>query len=448
VPHQWQAEGLYDRLADVQRVKTALLRQGLDNTYASGMPMREVEVGSVENPDILVNPKFGGLIWKKKGTMPIVPHETPYTADKSFAAMQMMDEIITKRTGVSKATMALDPEALQNQTATASQNQRDAGYSQIELIARNMAELGWAKFFAKRRNLAKKYIKGPIAIPSKNGDVPQQNPMMEGQAPAGKPSGYRTIQPEAWGDDMACTINVGLGTGSRDRDMAMLNTVLQTQIGMTDRLAGTGFSEEALDFIPKIIKTATQIAESAGMKNPDSYYPQMDDAVVAKMKEKAAQPKPDPALALEQAKGEVAKELKAVDAEVSMKEAEIKAKGDVVKNQAELAADLQTKDADRQNAIAIETLKQSHEDRRFFADLAQKREIELAKLSATEVEDSEPGPDGKPKKTGKKRIVDNSQAIMEQMAQVMQAIAASQNSSVEIIRGPDGRATGARKVMN
>jgi hypothetical protein len=360
--------------------------------------------------------------------------------------MQMMDEIITKRTGVSKATMALDPEALQNQTATASQNQRDAGYSQIELIARNMAELGWAKFFAKRRNLAKKYIKGPIAIPSKNGDA---QPMMEGQeAPAGKPSGYRTIQPEAWGDDMACTINVGLGTGSRDRDMAMLNTVLQTQIGMTDRLAATGFSAEALDFIPKIIKTATQIAESAGMKNPDSYYPQLDEDAVAKMKEKAAQPKPNPKIEEIQATGEVQKSLKEVDAQVSMKEAELKAQGDIVKNRAELEADLQTKAADRENAVSLERLKQSHEDRRFFADLAQKRELELAKLSATEVEDSEPGPDGKPKKTGKKRIVDNSQAIMEQMAQVMQAIAASQNSSVEIIRGPDGRATGARKVMN
>jgi hypothetical protein len=449
VPHQWQAEGLYDRLADIQRVTTTLLRQGLDNTYASGMPMREVEEGSVLNPDILVNPKFGGLIWKKKSTAPIVPHEVPYTADKSFSALQMMEEFVTKRTGISKATMALDPEALQNQTATANQNQRDAGYSQIELIARNMAELGWSKFFAKRRNLAKKYIKGPIAIPSKNGDAPPQQMPMDGQeAPAGKPSGYRTIQPEAWGDDMACTINVGLGTGSRDRDLAMLNTVLQTQIGMTDRLAQTGFSEQALDFIPKIIKTATQIAESAGMKNPDSYYPQMDETVVAQMKEKAAQPKPDPALALEQAKGEVAKELKAVDAEVSMKEAEIKAQGDVVKNQAELDADLQTKDADRQNAIAIETLKQSHEDRRFFADLAQKRELELAKLSATEVEDSEPGPDGKPKKTGKKRIVDNSQAMMEQMAQIMSQLAASQNASVEIIRGADGKAVGARKVMN
>jgi hypothetical protein len=359
VPHQWQADGLYDRLADVQRVKTTLLRQGLDNTYAVNWPMREVEEGSVLNPDILVNPKFNGLIWKKKQSMPIVPHVVAYTADKSFAAMQMMDEVITKRTGVSKATMALDPEALINQTATASQNQRDAGYSQIELIARNMAELGWSKFFSKRRNLAKKYIKGAVAIPSKKG------PPVEQQDGTTKPSEYRSVQPEAWGDDMACTINVGLGTGSRDRDMQMLNTVLQTQMGMADRLAGTGFSAEALDFVPKIIKTATQIAESAGMKNPDSYYPQIDEEAVAAMKEQAAQPKPDPALALEEAKGKVTMQVEQgknelamqkmqVDAQMAQQEAQLKAQGEVAKNTAELQADLQTKAAERENALIIE----------------------------------------------------------------------------------------------
>jgi hypothetical protein len=354
VPHQWQAEGLYDRLADIQRVTTTLLRQGLDNTYASGMPMREVEEGSVLNPDILVNPKFHGLIWKKKGSNPILPHVIPYTADKSFAALQMMDEYVTKRTGISKATMALDPEALQNQTATASQNQRDAGYSQIELIARNMAELGWSKFFAKRRNLAKKYIKGPVAIPSKNGDAPPQQQPMDGHepAPAGKPSPYRTIQPEAWSDDMACTINVGLGTGSRDRDMAMLNNVLQTQIGMVDRLGATGFSGEAIDFIPKIIKTATQIAESAGMKNPDSYYPQMDETVIAQMKEKAAQPKPDPALALEEAKGKVTMQVEEGKNQLAMQKMQVDAQ--VSQREAELKADLQTQAAERENALVLE----------------------------------------------------------------------------------------------
>ena len=53
--------------------------------------------------------------------------------------------------------MALDPETLQNQTATANQNQHDAAYSQIELIARNMAELGWRRVFRQMLRLIVKH---------------------------------------------------------------------------------------------------------------------------------------------------------------------------------------------------------------------------------------------------------------------------------------------------
>jgi hypothetical protein len=383
VPHQWQAEGLYDRLADVQRVKTALLRQALDNTYSVNMPMREVEEGSVINPDILVNPKFGGLIWKKKGSSAVINYAPAYTADKSFVAMQMMDEIITKRTGVSKATMALDPEALQNQTATASQNQRDAGYSQVELVARNMAELGWTEFFAKRRNLAKKYLKGAIKIPSRNGDVTEG---LEGQP--GSTSQYRTVQPEAWSDDMACTINVGLGTGSRDRDMQMLNLILNGQIGMADRLANFGMKAKAIEFFPKIRKTAVELAESSGLKNPDDYYPAITEDEIKQLKAQAEQPQPDPAVMLEQMKQQGAKELKQVDAQVSMQAAELKAQGDVVKNQAELEADMQTKEADRQNALILaqqqaqlDLQKQERELAWKTWDAEQNRQLEREKMA-------------------------------------------------------------------
>jgi hypothetical protein len=41
--------------------------------------------------------------------------------------------------------MALDPEVLQNQSATANQNAENASRSQPEMIARNMAEFGWSK---------------------------------------------------------------------------------------------------------------------------------------------------------------------------------------------------------------------------------------------------------------------------------------------------------------
>jgi hypothetical protein len=359
VPHQWQADGLYDRLADIQRVKTVLLRQGLDNTYASGMPMREVEEGSVLNPDILVNPKFNGLIWKKRGSAPIERHEVPYTADKSFTAMQMMDEETTKRTGVGRGTMALDPDILQNQTATASDNQKDAQVTQSELIARNMAEMGWTRWANKRRNLTKKYVKGSVAIPSKKGD-PQ--PQEDGSV---KPSAYRTIQPEAWGDDMACMINVGLGTGSRDRDLKMLGNVLQSQLMLADRFMAAGATADAIDMLPKIIATMTKMAESAGLRNPEDYYPEYTDEKVAQLKELAAQPKPDPALALEEAKGKVTMQVEEgknqlamqkmqVDAQVSQREAELKAQGEVAKNTAELEADLQTQAAERENALVLE----------------------------------------------------------------------------------------------
>lgn len=393
VPHRWEAESLFDRTADIQRVKTTLLRQLLDNTYAVGMPMREVEEGSVLNPDILINPKFGGLIWKKKGTTPIMPHVTPFIGDKLMMGLEYMDQMVTKRTGISRTTMALDPEALQNQTATAAQQNHDAAVSQTELIARNMAELGWTKFFAKRRNLAKKYIKQPVKIPSKNGDPGED----------GKPSGYRTVQPEAWSDDMACTINVGLGTGSRDRDMAMLNTILQGQVGMADRLAAGGMQAKAIEFIPRIRKTAVRLAESSGLKNPEEYYPEITEEEVAKLQEQAAQPKPDPALALEEAKGQVAKELKGVDAQVAVQQARIKAEGEVIKNRAELEADLATKEADRQNALALQ------QQQAFDADQAERdRLLEVWKIeqanamerermaNAATIAASKPKPAGKP----------------------------------------------------
>lgn len=385
VPHSWIAESLFDRTADIQRVKTTLLRQLLDNTYAVGLPMQEVEEGSVLNPDALVNKRFGGLIWKKKASAPILPHLTPFIGDKLMLGLNYMDEMVAKRTGISKTTMALDPEALQNQTATSSQLQHDAGYSQIELIARNMAELGWVKFFAKRRNLAKKYIKEPVQIPSRNGES------MDGSTSGAK---YRTIQPEQWSDEMACTINVGLGTGSRDRDMSMLNLILNGQIGMADRLGAAGFTAKAIEFIPKIRKTAVEMAESSGLRNPGDYYPPITDEEIAKMVEQASQPPPpDPAIQLEQMKGETQKQLKMVDAQVAQQQAELKAQGEVVKNEAELRADLQTKEADRQNAIAIETIKQQGEAERQQRELAfraweiqQQADLERERMAASSMQ--------------------------------------------------------------
>jgi hypothetical protein len=104
---------------------------------------------------------------------------------------------------------------------------------------------------------------------------------------------------------MDATINIGLGTGSRDRDMAMLNQILNVQMAMTDRLAQGGFSAQALEMVPKINMTATKLAESAGIKNPDQFYLDIKPEMLEQMKQEAAS-RPDPEMQKEQMKAQSA----------------------------------------------------------------------------------------------------------------------------------------------
>lgn len=387
IPHRWDAESVADRTKDIQRVKTVLLRAMLDSTYAAVLPQREVDLGSVLNPDILTNPRFGGIIWKKPGSPDIRPHEIPYTGDKSLVALQAMDEIITKRTGVSKTMMALDPEALSNQTATANQNMRDAAYSQIELVARDMAEYGWAKFFRKRLKVAIKYHE--IA------EIPVKDAAPDQQA-------FQEVKPGQWDENMAVSINVGLGTGSRDRDMAMLNVMMQGQVGMAQQLNETGLPtarKKAIEFIPKIRDTATLLADAAGVKNPESFYPVFGPQDIQAMEQEASQPPPpDPALALEQAKQQGAMQLKQVDAQVETQAQQARLQVDqanlqtesmaqVRREQAQLEADMQTKAADREKEISLANIsaqttaaKLQSDDAYRYAALAQARELKLLEL--------------------------------------------------------------------
>lgn len=365
VAHRWDARSIADKTIDIQRINTVLERQFLDNHYAVGLPMQEAEEGSVINPEMLVAPKFGGIVWKKKGSLPIVPQVIPYIGDKLLMGLEYMSQKLEKRTGVSRASMALDPETLQNQSATANQNQKDASYSQIELIARNMAELGWRRVFRQILRLVVKHQDRPRTIRLRDKWV--------------------EMDPRYWNANMDVTINVGLGTGSRDRDMAMLTNTLQIQMGWIDRYTAAGLFEQALDMVGRAMKTAQKLAESAGLHNPDEYFPTIGEEDLAKMgeaiKQKMSQPPIE--LQLEQAKGQTQKEVAANDAQVQaqLKAQELqmtaaadqrKSQADVTKEAAQLEADLQTQAAQRDNDIILEQIRQQGERAKIAAAAIEK----------------------------------------------------------------------------
>jgi hypothetical protein len=299
--------------------------------------------------------------------------------------------------------MALDPETLQNQSATANQNQKDASYSQIELIARNMAELGWRRVFRQILRLVVKHQDRPRTIRLRDKWV--------------------EMDPRYWNANMDVTINVGLGTGSRDRDMAMLTNTLQIQMAWVDRYTAAGLLEQALDMVQRAMKTAQKLAESAGLKNPDEYFPTIGPDDLAKMGEaiKAKMSQPPIELQLEQAKGQTAiqieqgktqaqAQLKAAEMQINTQADERKSQADVTKEAAQLEADMQTKAADRENALVIEEKRQQFEmiklaedSRQKEADRELKRELEIMKIQAQAAAQTEKiKADGEQKRVGAK----------------------------------------------
>jgi hypothetical protein len=349
IPHRWDARSVADETIDIQDIKTVLSRQFLNNLYWVNNPQRFAQ-GKIKNPEMLESPIFGSTVFGDVGST-VTDLPVPFIGDKALLGLTHFDEVRQARTGVGRQSMALDPEALQNQTAEASRNNRDAGYSQKDILARNMAEWGWSKVFRKLMRLMIKHQKQPRKLMLNDKKAIQ-------------------IDPRFWNADMKVTINTGLGTGSRDRDLAMLGNVLQSQLMLADRFMAAGSFDDAIDMLPLIISTMEKMAEAAGIRNPEDYYPEYTEEKVAKLKEmaKAKSEAPDPALALEQAKGEVSMQLEQAKGQTTLQveagknqlaaqQAEVAAQGDIVKNQAELEADLQTAAADREKEITLEAMR-------------------------------------------------------------------------------------------
>lgn len=340
VPHRWDARSVADDVSDIQRVKTVLTRQFLDNLYWVNNPLITAEENTVANPEMLMAPKFGGTVWHRKGSPPPTPVMLPFIGDKALLGLQHFDNVREMRTGVSRSTMALDPEALQNQTATANQNQKDSAYSQIELIARNQAELGWRRVFKQILKLIVKHQDRPRTIRLRDEWV--------------------EMDPRSWNAGMDVTINIGLGTGSRDRDMAMLNQILNVQIAMTDRLAQGGFAAQAVDMIPKIVTTAIKLSESAGVKNPEQFWPEIKPEQIEQMKAQALQPPVDPKIELEKQKLQLDAQVKQADMQMRGQELQAKAAMDAQADErkaqiesVQAQADIATQDRKMQAEMAM-----------------------------------------------------------------------------------------------
>jgi hypothetical protein len=129
---------------------------------------------------------------------------------------------------------------------------------------------------------------------------------------------WTEMNPEHWHPDMDVTINTGLGSGSRERDMAMLGNILNEQKLI---ISQSGPMNPIAD-IRKYRDTLAKLVELAGFRSPDRYFAEISDDDWAKMQADAQQQKPDPAMAEAQARIEAEKAKQAADFELAQAKAQ------------------------------------------------------------------------------------------------------------------------------
>ncbi len=356
-PHTFFGESLADKATDIQVLKSALIRAGLDGLSASIFPRLVVTDGA--NSDDVLNNEVGAVIRVKQAT-DVTAISVP---DKSGDALNWLgyaDEVRENRTGMSKVSMGLDAEALQNTTATAAEGQFARSQERIELIARIMAS-GFRRLFVGLSHLV-------AANQRKERMVKLRNQWVQ-------------IDPRAWRSDMDVQPNVGLGGGTNQQKAQLLSLVLTKQEGIFQ----TYGLQNPFVSVKHYLDTMGRFIELAGFKNPQSFFMAPEQAE-AMMKAQAAQPPPPDPKVIEvqgrlqlaeakqshdmehdvakfehdQAKSVAEHDLKReqIDAELTLKRETTAAELDLKREQ--LAAELQLKREQMTAELALKTAQAEH----------------------------------------------------------------------------------------
>ena len=257
IPHKFFGNSLADRTTDIQLIKTTITRQMLDNLYLTNNA-RVVAVEGQVNLDDLLTSTAGGVI-RAKSPNAVQQLVVQNVAAQAFPMLQYLDGVQSKRTGVSDASQGLDPSILQNVTAAAVASMQQAGAGKIELMARIFAETGVKSLFKGILHLLCKYQDKPRLV------------RMRGE--------FVEFDPRTWANQYDVAINVGLGAGNRQEQMAMLSMIVAKQ----EQLIGQYGPANPYVSPAQYRNTLGRMVETAGFKDSAEFYkaitPEQDQAM-------------------------------------------------------------------------------------------------------------------------------------------------------------------------
>lgn len=278
-PHTFYGRSLAEIVMDDQDAATSILRGILDNVAMTNNPRMAVTSGV--NIDDLLNNEIGSIV-RMQQIGQVQDLSVPFHAGQTLSALTYLDGLVESKTGVSRASMGLDPDAMLSTTKAAVTATIQAGAGQVEVMVRNLAD-GMRDLFGMM-----------LRITHKNVDEEKMMRMNGSFVP---------VDPRIWDGSMDVMINVGLGTGREEEKAIALNQALQMQ----QLVYQTYGAQNGLVSLTNIRNTLADQLAVAGIRNADRYFAPITEEIEMQMlqQQQAAQEAqgqaPDPNAAFLQA---------------------------------------------------------------------------------------------------------------------------------------------------
>jgi hypothetical protein len=248
-PHTFFGMCPADVVMDIQRIKSNVQRGILDSLAQSIHPRTAIVEGQANMEDVL-NTEVGAVIRMRAPGM-VQPFTTPFVGQAAFPMLDYLDDIKQTRTGISKAAAGLDADALQSTTKAAVSATVNAAHQHIEMIARIFAETGLRKLFT-----------GILKLVIENQDKARMIRLRNTFVP---------IDPRSWDANMDVIVNVGVGDGTLEDRINILNQVALRQEML---IKETGVNNPVVS-LPQYTNTLTKMLQLAGIKDSQNYFNQL-----------------------------------------------------------------------------------------------------------------------------------------------------------------------------
>ena len=248
MPHRFYGRSVSELVQDIQLIKSTVLRQLLDNMYLTNNNRIAIMDGMVNLDDLLTARPGGVVRTKQPPSQVMLPMQNQTISAQAFPLLEYLDTVRETRTGVTRYAQGLDADSL-NKTATGINTLMTQTQMRMELIARIFAETGVKELFEKIFELTVKYQEVERLVQLNNVFIP--------------------VRPTEWKDKYNINIVVGLGSGSKEQQLVILNSILEKQL---QAFTLQGNKEYPMVTLKNIYNTLSKMIENAGLKNTENYF--------------------------------------------------------------------------------------------------------------------------------------------------------------------------------